>query len=238
MARRCTVLVVALASAATLAFGAATAGAASSSDKKTAKKGVILTKDVPASWESSPPDNSTDDELERAAAQIPGCETYVVVRKTLGDTPKAESRSFATGSEEVSNEVWVFANTKKAKQTFALMSDDTVAPCLTMLFQNFYEGRVTDPSVAAIDVVIQQESDVGSVGDDIIGYGGGAQVTTTDGTVQRVPVSNAIVRVGRSILSYTFSGGPTETGVYTPAFVDGVENALIVTVDRIDKKLS
>lgn len=230
--------VATLTAAVVAAFAAAPASAASSSDKKTAKAGVIVAGDVPSSWQSSPADDSSDKEIEKAAKKVPACKSYLAARKTLDPAPKGESRDFLTGDETLSNEVWVFSSTAKAKKAFTAMSDDAIEGCLTTLFQGQFENlAASEPSVADVQVAIAQTTDLPDVGDAIVGYGGGAEVTLTTGGVQRLPVSNAIVRVGRSILSYTFSGGPTTTGAYTPAFLDGVDGALSATITRMQDAL-
>ena len=231
-------LVVAPALLALCALVATPAGASSSSDKKAAKAGVIVAADVPSSWQSSPADSSSDKEIEKAAKKISDCKEYLAVRKTLDKAPKAKSRDYATGDESLSNEVWVFSSASKATKAFDGMSATSNEDCLTVLFQDQFEALAArDPSVDTVDVRIVQTSDLPSVGDDIVGYAGGAEVTLTDGSVQRLPVSNAIVRVGRSILSYTFSGGPTPSGSYSTAFLNVVDEALDTTVSRMEDAL-
>jgi hypothetical protein len=221
-----------------VALAAAPASAAPSSDTKTAKAGVIVTGDVPSSWQSTPADDSSDKELERAARKIPDCKGYLAVRKTLDQAANAKSRDFAAGDESLSNEVWVFPSTTKAKKAFAAMSDRSIEDCLTTLFQDQFERLTSsDPTVRELRVVIAQTTDLPAVGDDIVGYGGGAEMGLANGTFQRLPVSNAVVRVGRSIISYTFSGGPTATGAYTQSFLDGIDRALEATVSRMKDAL-
>lgn len=232
-------LVLVSALIAAMVLVATPAGAASPPDKKLAAQGAIVADDLPASWQSTPADDSSDKKLEKSAKKIAACKDYLAVRKTLDQAPSAKSRDFATGGESLSNEVWVFTSASKAKKAFAQMSDDSVEDCLTTLFQDQFESLIAgDATVDGVQARIVQTTELPNVGDDIVGYVGGAEVTLADGTVQRLPLSNAVVRVGRSILSYTFSGGPTATGAYTQPFLSGVDSALGATVNRMRDALS
>lgn len=232
--RRAAIAVLALA---LIAVVAAPAGAASKKDSKLAKQGVLVAKDVPASWTSSPSDNSSGPELERAAADIPDCETYLAVRKANKTAANAESRTFTDGTTELSNEVWVFPTAAKAKKVFADMQSSTIAPCFTELFQSLFEAQLaTNPQVASVDVSISQSNDLpGLEGDATVGYGGPGVVRNTDGTTERFLMANFAVRSGRAVLSFAVFGPPDANGGFQPSFISPGEDAINGAVLRIQK---
>lgn len=209
-------------------LAASPAGAAS--DKALAKKGVIVASDVPSSWSSEPSDDSDDKELERAAAKIPDCRTYLAVRNANKKVAHAESRNFSDGSNELSNEVWVYPTVAQAKKVFKDMSASTVAGCFSTLFEKVLGA---DRALISQTTALQ-----GLAGDETIGYGGVVQVTNPDRTVEQVVVANFGVRVGRSILSFAVSGPPDAQGNFAASFAGPAEEAINDAVARMDSALS
>ena len=69
-----------------------------------------------------------------------------------------------------------------------------------------------------------------ATGDDIAGYAGGVEITYKDGTVEQLLTGTALVRVGRVLLTYSFSAPPSATD-YTSALDSAIEN----TVSRTEK---
>jgi len=213
--------------AALLALAASPAGAAS--DKALAAQGVIVAKDVPSSWSSEPADDSGDKELEREAAKIPECRTYLAVRKANKKAANAESRTFSDGSNELSNEVWVYPSVAKAKKVFKDMSSSTIAECFSTLFEDVFGA-----DSASIRQTIGIE---GLAGDETLAYSGPVQVTNPDGTVDRLLLANFGVRAGRSILSFTVAGPPDAQGNYASTFVGPAEDAINDAVKRMQSAL-
>lgn len=218
-----------------LAVGASMAPAgAASKDSQLAEEGVIVASDLPDDWSSRPNDDSSDKKTEKVAKKISACKGYLKARKALDGATKASSRTFLVGEEDLQNDVWAFGKASQAKKAFALMADPGVADCLTDAFQALFDDLVgSDPSVADLRVAIAQTTNLPALGDDIVGYAGGAQATMTDRSVERLPVANLIVLVGRTIVSYAFTGGPSATGEYTPTLLDGVDDAVAETVTRL-----
>jgi hypothetical protein len=217
-----------------VALAAAPAGAAT--DKQTARKGVIVASDLPSTWTSTP-DESNDAELDKVAAGIPDCEDYLAVRKITKRTPNVDSRDFSLGDQDLSNEVWVFGSTFSAKRVLTDMGAPTIDDCFTAVFRKAVEADIAaDPRSAAqvrsVRVQVTQSSDVPDVGNDVVGYEGGVEVTLVNGTVQTLLVGNLLVRVGRAILSYSLSAPTTSSG-YRTAF----DSALAATVARMKKAL-
>jgi hypothetical protein len=218
------------------ALVAAPAGAAPK-DSKLAQRGVLVASDMPSSWTSGPPENSSDAQIERAAAAIPDCTTYLAVRKANKSATHAESRTYSDGTTELSNEVWVFPSIGKAKKVFADMESSTIAPCLTTLFQQLLEADLADdPSVASVTVDIDQSNNLsGLEGDDTVAYGGPATALGTDGSSDRFLMANFAVRSGRAILSFSVFGPPTANGSFQPEFIGPGEDAINGAVLRIQR---
>jgi hypothetical protein len=212
--------------------------AAAASDAQIAKAGMIVASDVPSTWQSSPPDSSDDKELEELAAKIPGCKKYLAARKSNDRAARAESRDFSTGVEDLSNTVWVFASEKSAKKSFAAMTDSTIDDCLTELFkQALDEQTSSEPTVRGVRVAIVQTDDLPAIGDDVIGYTGGAEFSMSNGTTQRLLLGNFTTRVGRSIITYALSG-PAGPNGFSTSYNAAIDAAIGSTVERMEDALS
>jgi len=224
--------------AATLTIGAAIAPAgAASKDAQLAEEGVIVASDVPATWDSTPPDDSGDKALDKIAKSISGCKAYLAAKKTNDKAPNAESRDFTSGDEDLSNKVWVFPTEKAAKKAFAGMADETNADCIQDVFEEALDQQLgSDPSIADVRVAIVQTDDLPSLGDDIIGYTGGAEFTATDGSTERLLLVNVIIRVGRSLISYSISGPPAASG-FSTSFNAAIDSAIGATITRMEDAL-
>lgn len=218
---------------------AAPAGAAS--DKRIAGEGVIQDGDVPSSWTSEPSDDSDDKEVAKAARKVPDCRMYLKARATLDRVRHAESDDFNLGEESLSNEVWVFPSVGKARSTFASMSESSVADCFAKVFDTLFKRRFrSDPDIRNLRTAIDQvpRGQLGSIGDDVTGYAGGVEVQLSDGSAVRLLLSNVVIRIGRSITSYSFSSAPSATGDYTSEFLGGVDGAVAATVGRLESALA
>lgn len=162
------------ATALTLGATVAPVGAASS-DEQIAKAGVVVAKDVPSSWKSTPADPDSGKAIEALAAGFPECVDYLDSRSQLKAGANAESRQFTSPKDEdFSNETWAFARTSTARSAFEAMGASTNAACLTLLFQKAFEQQIAaDPTsaarVAGVRAAVQETSSVPKAGDDQVG---------------------------------------------------------------------
>lgn len=226
---------------ASLAVAAAPAGAASS-DKKIAKSGLIVAKDVPSSWESTPADPDSDEQVEQLAAQFPECVDYLDSRQQLDKALNASSRQFSSrDGDELSNETWVFEKTAAARAAFDAIGAPTNASCLTLLFQEAFEQQIAaDPETAAqvtgIRTFVNPTSSLPSNGDDQLGYVGTVNFAMTDGSTQQLLLAYFAVRTGRGIVGYTVTASSVD-GSFASAFATASEKAIDVTATRMEKAL-
>lgn len=222
------------------AVAAVPAGAAS--DRKLAKTGLIVAKDLPRSWESAPADPDSGDAIEQLAAGYPECVDYLDSRQQLDEAANADSRQFSSAEgDDLSNETWVFATTRAARSAFEAMAAPSNASCLTLLFQAAFEQQIADdPETAAqvsgVSALINPTSSVPSNGDDQLGFVGTVDLTLTDGSTERLLVAYFAIRTGRGIAGYTITASAVD-GVFRDSFVEPAEGAIDASATRLEKAL-
>lgn len=215
-----------------------TAGpAAAATDKEIAQAGTITSTDLTGTWSSAPNDSSAAAANRKLARKTKGCKNYVAFAKTFAASTDAVSPDYSLSSQELSNHSYVYKTDAAAKKAYARAAASGVADCLQSLFTKQFAAQIkSDPQVAAevdsFDVVIQDVpafADV--VGDQSVGYEGGIAVTSPDGTTGQLLVVSVVTRVGRVVLTYTYSFGPE----VDPSTFD---TALLNTVGRTQTALA
>jgi hypothetical protein len=189
-------------------------GAGTTTDQQIAEAGAIADTDITTSGWFKGTQDDTRAETRTVAKKTKGCKDYVAVSKSFDTTTEAASPEYSASSQELSNYSYVYTAEAAAKKAFARASAAGVADCLSALFTKQFEAQlkenpqlkqqVDDYRAAIADVPAVEDA----VGDEAVGYGGGIEITGTDGSVQRVQVSTLMVRVGRAILTYTYQFAP------------------------------
>lgn len=222
-------LVLVLLTIAAVALAAAPAGAASaSSDAKVAKAGTIVVSDLGTGFTSSPADVTADKTLEKLAKKVKGCEDYIAVRKSMDTAIDAQSPDFESSAEQISNHVYVFENESAAKKVIKQAESTSMADCFTALFTKVVGLQVKgDTQVAGYRALIEDVPGLADVtGDEAVGYSGGIEVKGTDGSVDQLVVSTLLVRVGPTVITYSYSTLPNRN---TNAFDTALNNSVLRT---------
>lgn len=205
-------LVVPLAVAAlgTVTLTAAPAGAASSA-AQVAQAGTIVASDLGAGWTAGPSDSSGDKVIKKLAAKTKGCEDYAAVRASLDTATDAASPEFETAVQQISNHSYVYKTEAAAAKALKRASAGTVADCFTDLFTKVFAQQInanpaTAKQVKNYRVKIAEVPDLtDALGDQSVGYAGGAEINGTDGTTTRLILSTLVVRVGPAVITYSYS---------------------------------
>lgn len=188
-------LLVATATAVTLALTAAPAAAGDREDRTIARRAVLRVSDVPADWESEPGDTDAD---ETGLAE---CRAIDRAARSAEQAPHVDSPNFSDpadplGITQVENSVYVFPSAKAAKKVFAAFASDEALDCLS---------AIGDASVAGMDNTVVEVSvlDVGGAGDDAVGYT--LEISGTNGEGESFSATTDIVavRVGRGFTGFT-----------------------------------
>lgn len=214
------------------------------SDKALARTGVIVAKDLPSSWESTPADPDADQNLESLAAGFPECADYLDSRAQMKQATNATSRDFASpDGGNVSNETWVFPRTAQARRAFSAMGGSTIPGCLTSLFQTAIRQQLdANPStagkVASATTTIRPITSLPSGGDDQLGYAGIVSVTLTDGTAEQVFIAYFGIRTARGILGYTVAAATDTSGTLNRSFSKPTEKAINTSAKRMETALT
>ena len=212
MPRRFRRLVVAPLALAAVALAAAPDGAANgATDSQIAKAGTIVAGDLGAGWVAGPPDTSGDKVITKLAAKTKGCDDYAATRTSLDTTTDAASPGFQQTSQQLSNHSYVYKREAAAKRAFQHAAAPGVADCFTDLFTKVFGQQLrSDPQNASqvqgyrVKIVDLPDAD-NAIGDESVGYTGGAQILGTDGSTTNLSLTSILVRVGRVIRTYSYS---------------------------------
>ena len=232
--RRAVAVTGAAALAATLTVGTAAAPAGAASDSAIAKAGVIVQSDLGSQWSGAPADESGNKLALKAAAEYPECKDYILLNKLNRKQPNADSKDWTLDDQSISDKSFVYSSESAAKKAMTLAKSPDMADCLTSSFQSLLGDQLAKSpeasKVARFNVLIDEVTGLPATGDDIAGYAGGVEITYKDGTVEQLLTGTALVRVGRVLLTYSFSAPPSATD-YTSALDSAIEN----TVSRTEK---
>jgi hypothetical protein len=201
----------------TAAAGPAGAGAgpaAALSDSEIAEAGTITDTDLTGGWFSAPNDDSSTKARLKLAKKTKGCTDYVAFTKSFATTTDAESPEYETTSQQLSNHSYVYKTGAAAKKAYSSASAKGMAKCLQALFTKQFEAQLkADPAFGAqVETYRVGITDIpeatNAKGDQSVGYGGGIEVKSPDGSTDQVLVSTFVVRVGRAILTYSYTFAP------------------------------
>jgi len=210
---------------------------AATSDAQIAKAGTIVASDLPATWTSKAPDNSSNKKVEKIAAKVPSCKSYLAFTKANQGTTNAESRDFSQGDDDLSNKAFVYKNNAAAQTAMRAISASNVSDCLTTVFQKVLDAQIaSDPAsrktVKSAAASIEPVADLPGVGDDAVGYAGGLNIQLTDGTAQQLLLGVLAVRNGRAVTTFSFSAPPADSG-----FTSVLDNAIDASITRTQDAL-
>ena len=211
MIRRIVVVPIALTA---LALAAAPAGAAT--DAEIAEAGVITDTDFTGAsgrWFRSANEDSSE-ATQKLAKKIKSCKDYVSFAKSFATSTDAVSPEYEGNFQLLSNHSYVYKSDAAAEKAYKKAAAPGISDCLEALMTKQFEEQLkADPqSAAQIDkyrAAIDEVPAVNdAVGDRSVGYAGGLEWTATDGSVDGRQVTTLVTRVGRAILSYSYSFAP------------------------------
>jgi hypothetical protein len=199
------------------------ATAAGPGDRRLARAGVLRLSDFPSGWTAQPNDDN-DDEVEEIAASIKSCKGYLATRKAAHDNPRARSKDFVEGDDQISNTVNVFASTAAARAAVAAVDKPSTETCLQRLFEDVIDQSVAnDPEardqIEGVDVEVSRSS-VAPVGDDALAFDAAITVHAKGGQTVELVSSAEFVRVGRVIDSFTVQATSDLPPDLVPSLID------------------
>jgi hypothetical protein len=213
-------------------FCTASAGASVAGDTSIARAGLLTADDFTADWQSQKPDPS-DNDVERIAKGVSSCRGYLALRTTAHKNPRATSRDFVRGDDQVSNTVNMFSTVAGATGALAEVRKPAVAQCLRTVFDKAVRANIADDpatrkQVESLDIHVGRLN-VPAAGDEVVAFEVVVSVRTKAGATSDVYLDQEFVRVGRAIDSFNFQAAEhtlADTAGYIETSVGRVRSEL------------
>ena len=201
------------------------------SDKQVAQAGVLVRSDFPDGWTQGKRSDSSDAQLDAAAAKIKACAPFLAFSKANKRTPHATSPNFDDAQSNVTNAVSVYPSTAKAVAAMRLFGNARLPKCLERLFSGVFDAQLAKKrslakQIRSVTTHIALVDGV-RIGDQVTVYEGTVDVALKDGTSQRIGLGVLAVRVGDALVRYSYTADTDISSALQPA--------IVASVDRVEK---
>jgi len=197
------------------------------SDQEVARAGVLVRSDFPGAWTQSKRSDSSDDELDAAAAKVKACAPFRAFSTTNKRNPRVTSPNFDHGHANVTNAVSVYPSTAKAVAGMRVFADVRLPKCLERLFSVVFDAQLAKKKSLAKQIrsVTTHIAPVDGVriGDQAVVYQGSVDVALKHGTNQRIGLGVLAIRVGDALAGYSYTADRDISAALQPAIVASVD---------------
>lgn len=201
-------------------------------DQEAAKAIVLTLDDLEAGWESTPPDEETDNDKEMKAdlADCLGIDPDVMDP----DNPSADSPDFTSpNDEEVSASVSYTPSIEAAEQAVELLRDEDLPSCFAQALKTAIMDNLLNPPEGEAppdDLEVGEPTfnpiSFGDLGDETVAYRATIPLSSSGIDVD-VYFDIVAVRVGRVGIEATFQS------TFSPFSTDEAERLVEVMIDRV-----
>ena len=216
-------LVVTVVVACAASGGVATAR---TTDHEVARAGVLLLSDFPAGWTERTRGQTTQTDLDTAAASVRACKPFVAFSKANEKYPRARSHDFEEGNSDVTSAVSVYPSAVKASGSLQLFADRRVPTCFDRLFTTVFRAQLAKQrkvanQVTSIRTDVQPVTGV-RIGDEAVVYQGRVDVALKGGTSETIGLGFVAVRVDDALARYSYTADTDISSALQPAIVASV----------------
>lgn len=200
-------------------------------DQEAAKAIVLTLDDLEAGWESTPPDEETDndEEIKADLADCLGIDPDVMDP----DNPSADSPDFTSANEEVSASVSYTPSIEAAEQAVELLRDEDLPSCFAQALKTAITDALLNPPEGEAppdDLEVGEPTfnpiSFGDLGDETVAYRATIPLSASGIDVD-VYFDIVAVRVGRVGIEAQFQS------TFSPFSTDEAERLVGIMIDRI-----